>query len=182
MGKCVFKKLKYLCAVLTAAGVVLALVCFAKEPAAVSGNSNPERVAFLERNGWQVEETPVFVGTVRIPAELDEVYREYNQIQLGQGFDLRKYQGKEVERYQYMVLNYPNFSGEVRANLLVMDGKIIGGDICSLQLDGFMHGILKETGEKQQNMELKSTIDDFCTNFTEKANIFVSEQYSQIVF
>ena len=30
--------------------------------------------------------------------------------------------------------------GSIRANLLVYDGVVIGGDVCSVALDGFMHG------------------------------------------
>lgn len=112
---------------------------------AIPARSNPERIAFLEQNGWEVEETPVIPGNVRIPSVFDDVYEGYNKIQMEQGFDLKKYAGKEVERYQYVVTNYPNYSGKVRANLLVFDGKIIGGDICSIELDGFMHGILQKS-------------------------------------
>ena len=150
MGKIFHRAVHYLWAVAAVIGVVLILVSFLKKPADFAGNSNPERILFLEQNGWQVEEEPVFIFSVRIPSDFDDVYRNYNQIQLEQGFDLSSYKGKEVERYQYKVMNYPNFTGEVRANLLVFHGKIVGGDICSLTLDGFMHGILQKSGEKQR--------------------------------
>ena len=32
----------------------------------------------------------------------------------------------------------------IKINVLVCDGKVIGGDVCSVKLDGFMHGFLKE--------------------------------------
>ena len=35
---------------------------------------------------------------------------------------------------------------EVTANILVYENKIIGGDICSVNLDGFMHGFTPPDG------------------------------------
>ena len=67
--------------------------------------------------------------------------------QRDQGFDLRKYAGKEVQRFQYVVTNYPNYPEGIRANLLVFNGKIIGGDLCSLEFGGFMHGFENLEGE-----------------------------------
>ncbi|MGI5893764.1 MAG: DUF4830 domain-containing protein [Candidatus Merdivicinus sp.] len=116
-----------------------------KNSVSASGASNPERIAFLEKYGWEVEETPVVSGKVRIPYEFGDVYKNYNQIQRKQGFDLQPFAGKEVERYQYIVKNYPNYSGKVYANLLIFEGEIIGGDISSIKLDGFMHGIIEKS-------------------------------------
>ena len=50
------------------------------------------------------------------------------------------FRGKTVKRWTYDVTNYPDNRPNVKANILVYDNKIIGGDICSLELDGFMHG------------------------------------------
>ena len=44
--------------------------------------------------------------------------------------------------------NYPGYEnkdGVVRANLLVYEGRVIGGDVCSVELDGFMQGFEKQT-------------------------------------
>lgn len=111
------------------------------------GSTEVQRRAFLKQYGWELGEE-INRGSVRIPDEFDDVYTQYNEIQLKQGFDLRKYAGKEVERYQYPVTNYPGFPDYIRANLLVFQGKIIGGDVSSVALDGFMHGFFNETLEK----------------------------------
>ncbi len=126
----------------------LGMTVLGKAVPACSGRSNPERIAFLERNGWEVAELPTASGRVRIPLVFDEVYQNYSRLQREQGFHLENYAGEEVERYQYAVTNYPNYSGEVRANLLIFEGNIIAGDICSLELGGFMHGIVQKSGEK----------------------------------
>ncbi|HCC34932.1 MAG TPA: DUF4830 domain-containing protein [Ruminococcaceae bacterium] len=107
-----------------------------------SAATDEQRRAFLARFGWEVESTPLMQNTVIIPSEFDEVYSPYNEMQLEQGFDLTPYKGQTVSRYCYAVLNYPG-ADPVMANLLVFEGKIIGGDIDSPALGGFMHGFEK---------------------------------------
>ncbi|MDR2654668.1 MAG: DUF4830 domain-containing protein [Oscillospiraceae bacterium] len=108
--------------------------------------SNEERLKFLESFGWKISEEALEIAEVIIPEEFDDVYLNYNEIQKEQGMDLAKLRGKRVKRYTYAVKNYPGTTSEVRANLLVYNGKIVGGDISSTSLDGFMHGFaMRET-------------------------------------
>lgn len=106
-----------------------------------------ERVAYLSQFGWSVEDDPVEVSEVIIPETFDDTYTQYNELQKAQGFDLSVYAGKRVKRWIYRVTNYPGFENCdcIQATLLVFDGQIIGGDVCSTELDGFMHGFVKET-------------------------------------
>ncbi len=102
---------------------------------------------FISSLGWETDESPVEIRQVVIPEQFDEVYTNYNEIQLSQGFDLRKYAGVSVKRWTYTIRNYPGASPEddfIRINLLVYEDEIIGGDVCSVKLDGFMHGFFKE--------------------------------------
>lgn len=103
-------------------------------------SSNEERLAFLNHFGWQVSSDPAEIVEFVIPAEFNDTYQNYNAIQKKQGLDLEKFKGKTAKRYSYVVTNYPNAKEGVRANLVVYKDKIIAGDICSLELDGFMHG------------------------------------------
>ncbi len=110
-------------------------------------SSEQERLSFISHLGWEVDKEPVEVREVVIPETFDEVYNNYNKIQLEQGFDLEKYAGQRVKSWTYIVRNYPDTvptDDYIRLNLLVSDGVIIGGDVCSVKLDGFMHGIFKE--------------------------------------
>ena len=110
---------------------------------ALSAASEEEILTFISGYGWQVDESPVEVREVIIPATFDEVYKNYNQIQTEQGFNLEKYAGQRVKRWTYIVRNYPETSPAddfIRINILVSDGVVIGGDVCSVKLDGFMHG------------------------------------------
>ncbi len=107
------------------------------------GETQEERIQYLAQFGWIVQDDPVCVQEVFIPAQFGDVYNNYNAIQLAQGFDLLPYAGRSVKKWVYAVTNYPGYAQSeayVQATLLVCQGIIIGGDICSVELDGFMHG------------------------------------------
>lgn len=104
--------------------------------------SNEQMADFLEYFGWTVVEEPTETAEVTIPKEFDEVYQNYNEIQKNQGFDLEEMKGKTVQRVVFLVTNYPDQTN-VYAHLLVCEGKVVGGDVCSTELEGFMHGFAK---------------------------------------
>ena len=108
---------------------------------AVSGND--ARVKFLRDLGWEVSTSPTESGQVLIPEEQNEVFSRYNALQKSQGYDLAQYAGKNVMRYVYKVNNYPNATEPVYATLLVYKNKVIGGDVCSADATGFIHGLDK---------------------------------------
>lgn len=117
--------------------------------ARVSASDDMERAKFLLSYGWEVSTVPLEVVEVTIPKEFNEVYEKYNQLQISQGFDLAQYKGKAVTRYTYSIVNYPDGIENVRANVLVYKNRVIGGDICTLDIRGFMHsfeGSADETG------------------------------------
>lgn len=105
-----------------------------------AGKTNEQRIAFIESFGWAVESEPAEIIEVIIPKEFDSVYNEYNAMQKLQGCDLSSHAGKRCKRYSYKVTNYPGQPENIRVNLLVLNNKIIGGDVCSLESGGFMHG------------------------------------------
>ncbi len=102
-----------------------------------------ERIAFLSQFGWEINEDPVEVTEVIIPSEFNDTYSKYNEIQKKQSMDLEPYKGKRVKKWVYEVKNFPGYaeeSGCIRATLLVFEGIVIGGDISSLEPEGFMQG------------------------------------------
>ncbi|MBQ9412648.1 MAG: DUF4830 domain-containing protein [Oscillospiraceae bacterium] len=102
------------------------------------------RVAWLNRNGWQVESPAESEGKVLIPRSFSAVFEDYNELQKKQGFDLSRFCGQEVTMFTYRVTN-PEFSGdEVLAVLYVLDSTIVGGDVHSTALDGFMMGVKQD--------------------------------------
>ena len=119
----------------------------------VAAADEQQRIAFLSQFGWQVDESTAEVSEVIIPEEFDEVYSSYNDIQLQQGFDLTRFAGKRVKKWTYTVTNYPGYENKIciRATLLIADGKVVGGDICSIELDGFMHTFdMNNVNERQK--------------------------------
>lgn len=103
--------------------------------------TNEDRSAYLESYGWQVSADPISVEELLIPEEFDETYDQYLKLQSDQGFDLTKYQGKRVKRYTYEVANYPTGETGVQIGLLVYKNTVVGGEVLSSQLDGFIHGL-----------------------------------------
>ena len=95
---------------------------------------------FLAQFGWEVDGEPLEEMKIRIPSEFDKVMKSYNELQRSQGLDLSKYRGKEVTRYTFEVTNYPNYSGTVMANVILYKNRVIGGDVCSSDVTGFIHG------------------------------------------
>ncbi len=113
-----------------------------KSGMSIKASSHEERMAFLSQYGWEIDEEPVEVQEVIIPTEFDDTYNAYNEIQKAQGFDLTVYAGERVKRWTYTIKNYKGYENKdcIRTNILVYDGLVIGGDVCSIELDGFMHG------------------------------------------
>lgn len=102
--------------------------------------SDGDVAEFLKQFGWSVADKPTEVKDVTIPVEFDRIFTSYNEIQKQQGFDLSKYKRKNVKRYTFELTNYKDYDGKVYANILVYRNRVIGGDVCSADMTGFMHG------------------------------------------
>ena len=102
---------------------------------------------FLGQFGWIVDAGSVETKEVTIPAEFDKIFAGYNELQKSQGLDLSKYKKKAVTRYTFSVTNYDGYEGTVYANVLVYRGRVIGGDVCSADVSGFIHGFEKPAEE-----------------------------------
>lgn len=93
----------------------------------------------FENMGYSPERDPVETAEIVIPKEWGKVYENYNEIQKQGGFDLWEYRGEKCVRYTYELKDL-----HARGNVIVCRGEIIGGDICSITLDGIMLPIEKE--------------------------------------
>lgn len=129
-------------ALLAAAGIWGA-VRLSMENEKIAGSSNTERIAFINQCGWQTEATHCDLTEVRVPVNFDEVYEEYNELQLMQGFDLRPYRAHSVKKYTYIITNYRENGNssdipDIYANILVEDGTIIAADISSAEAGGLV--------------------------------------------
>ena len=106
-------------------------------------STNEERVAYLQSLGWEVEPEPIETLQFLLPAELEEPYRSYNELQLSQGFDLVKCCGRQVSRCTYTVTNYPGQPEGVQANLYICEETPVAGDICSSGAKGFQEPLIR---------------------------------------
>lgn len=103
-----------------------------------TGVKNSEDGAkFLAQFGWEVAGGEAETEQITIPSEFDSALEEYNAIQLEQGLDLKKYRRKKVDRYTYDITNYPDYTGRVKASILVYRGRVVGGDISTADASGF---------------------------------------------
>lgn len=112
-------------------------------PKGIALTTQSEQLEFLKELGWETSPEPIDCRSVIIPETWNDVYTEYNKLQLQQGFDLEKYKGAAAEIYTYEVYNYNGRRPNVIANLTICDGKLIAGDVCCTELDGFMQGLAK---------------------------------------
>ena len=162
-----FNKKKAVIAVLILAAVLIAVIMIAgavgrssmtkaKETASLTAvvKNNDQRVNYLNSLGWEVDKNPIEEQKVVIPREFSDVYKNYNEIQQSQGFDLTRYGGIEAQRFTYKVLNYPGATGNVVADIIVYKNQIIAGDVQSNAFDGFMVGLKfpKQTPAPQSAM------------------------------
>ncbi len=132
---------------LLAAALLFAALCvidatgFGRDVMLVAAPADqPDGAAFLARYGWQTDPASRVADRVTLPAAGLPVFERYQALQLAQGLDLAPYAGRAVTRYTYRVLNHPAGQG-VLAHVLVADGRVIGADICSAALAGFMQGV-----------------------------------------
>ncbi len=146
--------IKFISAIMLSLAVLFALVLFiptygegqSQEVSNISYTKiyeNSDRISFISQFGWEVSAEPLETVEVIVPDTFDTVYAGYNEMQKEQGLNLSKYKGKTVTRYTYKVTNYPEYDGTVYISLLVYKNKIVGGDVCSADVNGFVHGFEK---------------------------------------
>lgn len=125
---------KTLIALAAAVGLIIGMIFLfggndAAPTAATGMSGNDARVQFLKNFGWEVAQSPVESGQVRIPEKSTAIYDRYNALQKTQGYDLSQYAGKIVMRYVYKITNFPGATDPVYATLLVYKNEVIGGDV-----------------------------------------------------
>lgn len=103
-------------------------------------SGNAERVEFLNRQGYIVKPDPVRREDVTVPSEFNDTYKSYVEMQQALGLDLAEHKGDKATLFSYAVLNYPEYSENVFADLLVADNKLIA---CQLRYDDEENGFVK---------------------------------------
>ena len=135
-------------AILATAISVLPSVSAASDAAAVTTDfkniaTEEDMANFLSEFGHEVEAKATNTYEIEIPEEFNSVFEKYNDIQRAQGLNLKRYAGKDATAYVFRVTNY-EYEGEVFATLFIRNGRVIAGDICSTDGEGFVCGFRKQ--------------------------------------
>ena len=115
-------------------------------PLDFSAETEAQRLYFISQLGLTVEKNPSEIKEILIPYDFDQTYTNYNEIQKQAGLNLELYKGCTAKKWTYTVTNYPGYEGKkcIKINLIIYRNRIIGGDICSVELNGFMKGLTKQ--------------------------------------
>lgn len=126
-GKAFFFMKKYLLITIIGLGIIIAVRGFVETPVYAFSR-------IVREMGYDdVSEKPYEVSEFTVPDEFNAVYERYNSLLRQNGYDLSPYKGKKCKRYTYLIP-----SQNARANIIVHNGEIIGGDISGITLDGIM--------------------------------------------
>ena len=129
-------------AIMTAATLLLSEPGCSMHPRELINVSTVQgREKYLNSLGWEIDPCSEEVKTVLIPKKFGDVIYEYAKMQTEQGYDFAAYAGLECRQFTYTVTNYADYEETVYAVLYVKNGSVIGGDIHSSGINGFMHGI-----------------------------------------
>ncbi len=100
--------------------------------------TNADRLIFIKQLGYTVTQEIPTSKTVNIPEVFYDIYKNYNALQQKSGYDLSDYKGCEVTLYTYEISTPKGYEGECVINIIVYNDRVIGGDVSSVALGGFM--------------------------------------------
>lgn len=88
---------------------------------------------FLSQFGIKIDKSTKKTDTVTIPKDFNEVYEDYNDLQLEAGLDLKPFRGEQVSRVVYKINKKEGY-----ATLLIFRGRVIGGHLSTGEFsDGY---------------------------------------------
>lgn len=97
--------------------------------------------SYINSFGLEVDKLQVVQDEIIVPELFNEVYENYNNIQISQGFDLTKYKGLVLKRYTFPVTNYPEKQQNVFVEILLYQNSIVAADIYSTNAQGFIKAL-----------------------------------------
>lgn len=142
------KKLTTVLTVSLFAVVLLCAVVFrvfgdSSEKNSVKNAVDPKmRVEYLQALGYTVDlSVPEQSENMEIPYVFNEVFEQYNLMQKRAGMDLSNYGGRQTTQFTYK-LSDPTRT-DVYAHLIVLEDRVIGGDITAASVsDGYTKPLL----------------------------------------
>ena len=99
------------------------------------------RKQYLEDLGYTIDNNfTEEIRTIVLPTSFSKVYTNYNELQKKNGFNLEKYKGFSATQYTLKVFDKSK-RDDLYAHILLHNGRLIGGDIATTAIDGFMKGL-----------------------------------------
>lgn len=128
-----------LIALLSSVLLVIALASQVSEAKNIPKNAdtNAKRTDFATSLGYDIYEECIQSKKTVIPQEFSDTYEKYNEIQKTAGYDLKKYAGSTVTVYKYKLKDKEN----AHLNLIVYNGRVIGGDVSENSINGSMKSL-----------------------------------------
>ena len=139
--------------ILLLSAAVLLIVLFLLGSVGRSGGkikTQEDRLAYIASLGWAIDPGSEELSQVLIPDCGEGFMTEYNELMRRGGFDLSPFAGKSAERCSYRLLDYPGCEEHVYLILYLYRGRVIGGDIHTAALDGFMHELCAKAAVEEK--------------------------------
>lgn len=108
-----------------------------------NADTNKKRVDYINSLGLTIKSDTAAEKQVTIPQSFSSVYNNYNSLQKKADFNLEGFKGANVTLYTYIIEPPKDYTGNWACNILVYNGRIIGGDISSSELGGYMLPLMK---------------------------------------
>ena len=96
------------------------------------------RCAYLRNLGVEEVSQPIDCADLCIPFEFADYSEKYNELQKQSGFDLNLYKGQTAQKFTYVYKNR-------YINLILIKGRIVGGDITEREYNGRVLPLTKES-------------------------------------
>lgn len=137
------KKIRCIFAAIVLALALLAALLFPRDSTAANAGIGDADITLcldcLHRFGWEVDSLPVETETFLLSQQPGD---SYLALQQAAGFDLRDDVGHEITRYTFTVTNYPTGERGILADIFLREGQVVGGDIRTSGINGFMHSLV----------------------------------------
>lgn len=102
-------------------------------------------LSFLDFNGIKVSDEFQLDSVILFD---NKVFSDYNAIQKDNGFDMGTLIGKTVKRYTFEVIGDNNsIDDTLFAVVFTYDGRIVGADVHSSSVNGYIRGVKNNLGE-----------------------------------
>lgn len=93
----------------------------------ISEKYEDKRIEYLNSKNLKVVLQPIQIVDIMVPEKIVDEYQDYNDIQLKQGFDMRKYKGKVLKQWTYKIKTKQNSY----VSLLMYNNDIVGCHVLS---------------------------------------------------